>query len=75
MTDVLIVDDDPEVRDLVTYTLEDMDVRVADNGDEAMREVAARAPDVVVLDIMMPGISGLRVLELWRADRSPRSCR
>lgn len=68
MTSVLIVDDDPEIRELIRYTLDDCEVRTAANGDDAMSEVAEQAPDVVVLDIMMPGISGLRVLELWRAD-------
>jgi DNA-binding response OmpR family regulator len=65
---VLVVDDDAEVRDLVTYTLEDHEVRTASDGDEALREIAAEVPDVVILDIMMPGTSGLKVLELLRAD-------
>jgi DNA-binding response OmpR family regulator len=65
---VLVVDDDTEVRELITYTLEDYDVRTASDGDEAIREIAAQVPDVMVLDIMMPGMSGLKVLELLRAD-------
>lgn len=68
MTSVLVVDDDTEVRELITYTLEDYDVRTASDGDEAIREIAAQVPDVMVLDIMMPGMSGLKVLELLRAD-------
>jgi DNA-binding response OmpR family regulator len=68
VTSVLVVDDEPDIRDLISYTLEDCDVRVASNGDQALREVARQLPDIVILDIMMPGISGLRVLELWRAD-------
>jgi two-component system response regulator MtrA len=73
MTSVLIVDDDAEIRELIRYTLEDHDLRTASNGDEAMAEVAAKIPDVVILDIMMPGISGLRVLELWRSDPATAS--
>ena len=68
MTSVLVVDDDAEVRDLVEYTLEDCEVRTAADGEEALRAVAGRQPDVMILDIMMPGMSGLRVLELLRAD-------
>jgi two-component system, OmpR family, phosphate regulon response regulator PhoB len=70
MTSVLVVDDDPDVCDLVTYKLEQsgFEVRRASDGDAALREVARRVPDLVLLDIMMPGISGLEVLERWRSD-------
>ncbi|HEV3295042.1 MAG TPA: response regulator [Streptosporangiaceae bacterium] len=70
MTTVLVVDDDPDVCDLVRYKLEQsgFDVRRASDGDQALREVAAEVPDLVLLDIMMPGMSGLEVLEHWRAN-------
>jgi two-component system, OmpR family, phosphate regulon response regulator PhoB len=68
MPSVLVVDDDPIVRALVGYTLEAYDVRLAASGPEAMARVAAEQPDLVVLDLMMPGLSGLQVLESWRAD-------
>jgi DNA-binding response OmpR family regulator len=72
MTSVLVVDDDPDVCDLVTYKLEQsgFEVRRASDGDAALREVAQRIPDLVLLDIMMPGISGLEVLERLRADHA-----
>ncbi len=70
MTSVLVVDDDPDVCDLVRYKLEQsgFDVRRANDGDQALREVDAEIPDLVLLDIMMPGMSGLEVLERWRAN-------
>ncbi len=70
MASVLVVDDDPDVCDLVTYKLEQsgFDVRRASDGDAALREVAAQIPDLVLLDVMMPGISGLEVLQRWRAN-------
>jgi DNA-binding response OmpR family regulator len=70
MTSVLVVDDDPDVCDLVTYKLEQsgFDVRRASDGDAAIREVADKIPDLVLLDVMMPGISGLEVLEQWRTS-------
>jgi len=43
-------------------------VDVAGDGPSALKSVAARRPDLVLLDIMMPGISGLEVLERWRSD-------
>jgi DNA-binding response OmpR family regulator len=72
MTSVLVVDDDPDVCDLVTYKLEQsgFEVRRASDGDAALREVAKRIPDLVLLDIMMPGISGLEVLERLRSDHT-----
>jgi DNA-binding response OmpR family regulator len=70
MASVLVVDDDPDVCDLVTYKLEQsgFDVRRANDGDGALREVARQIPDLVLLDIMMPGISGLEVLQRWRGS-------
>jgi len=70
MSTVLIVDDDEDLREMVTLKLHrcGFTVRAAANGDEALRAVAELAPDVVLLDIMMPGMSGLDVLQRWRAD-------
>ncbi|MDX6390339.1 MAG: two-component system, OmpR family, alkaline phosphatase synthesis response regulator PhoP [Streptosporangiaceae bacterium] len=70
MTTVLVVDDDPDVCDLVTFKLQKSgyEVRRATDGDEALSAVAAELPDIVLLDVMMPGPSGLEVLERWRAS-------
>jgi two-component system response regulator MtrA len=70
MTTVLVVDDDPDVCDLVTYKLRKSgyEVRRANDGDEAMKSVAEQLPDLVLLDVMMPGLSGLEVLERWRRE-------
>jgi DNA-binding response OmpR family regulator len=72
MTRVLVVDDDPDVRDLVVYKLEQtgFEARQAVDGEEGLREVAENPPDLVLLDVMMPGLSGLEVLERWRAAES-----
>ncbi|MDX2166605.1 MAG: response regulator [Deltaproteobacteria bacterium] len=43
-------------------------VRVADSGPQALLMVAAERPDVIMLDVMMPGMSGLEVLEKLRED-------
>jgi len=72
MSSALVVDDDPDVCDLIAYKLEQsgFEVRRASNGLEALASVAAQQPDVVLLDIMMPGMSGLEVLEHWRVEAS-----
>jgi two-component system response regulator ResD len=69
MPDVLIVDDDQSVRDLLTMYFEkdQFTVRVAANGDEALASVEQARPDLVILDIMMPGKDGYEVCRELRA--------
>ncbi|MBN6034724.1 response regulator transcription factor [Amycolatopsis sp. 195334CR] len=65
---VLVVDDDETVRDVVRRYLEvaGFTVEVAGTGEEGLRLFAERPPDLVVLDVMMPGISGLEVCRRLR---------
>ncbi len=70
MATILIVDDEPSVRDVIrdTLELEDHVVIEAIDGPSALEALAGdELPDCVVLDIMMPGISGLDVLTELRA--------
>jgi CheY-like chemotaxis protein len=59
---VLVVDDEPDVREYLTCLLEDNDYTVvtAENGAEALAAVQAEAPDIITLDITMPEKSGVR---------------
>lgn len=68
--DVLIVDDEPHVREIVATYLEreGFSVRSAADGKQALVELGAKRPDAVVLDLMLPEISGLEVLRRLRAD-------
>lgn len=61
---ILVVDDEPDISALVAYHLarESYRVRTAADGVEAIRAVEAERPDLVVLDLMLPGMSGLDVL-------------
>lgn len=63
---VLVVDDDPDLREYVRQVLELANYRVktAPNGARALQELAHEAPDVVLLDMRMPGLSGEEVLDL-----------
>ena len=65
---VLAVDDDPEILDLLRRGLatEGFDVRVAADGNAALKSLAERPTDVVVLDVMMPGLDGLAVIRRIR---------
>ena len=65
---LLAVDDDPEILDLLDRGLkiEGFDVRVASSGDAALKALAEHPTDVVVLDVMMPGLDGLAVIQRIR---------
>jgi DNA-binding response OmpR family regulator len=70
---VLVVDDEPTIAEIVSRYLEraGYDTRVAGDGPQALRLAAEQRPDLVVLDIMLPGLDGLEVMERLRegADR------
>jgi CheY-like chemotaxis protein len=70
MKRVLVVDDEPELTEVVREYLHDAyDVVTANSGTAALASVRKRRPDVVFLDINMPGPSGIDVLkELRRSD-------
>lgn len=65
LPEVLIVDDDRLLRTMVKDALSDVPctVREADSGDAALTAITEREPAVVVLDLVMPGKSGLEVLK------------
>jgi DNA-binding response OmpR family regulator len=74
---VLIVDDEPNIVAALEYLLQrnGYEVRSASNGEDALRQVEAFAPDLVLLDIMMPQQSGYEVCQRirerpqWRRTR------
>lgn len=71
---ILVVDDDPRLREVVRYALSraGFDVVEAGDGRAALQAVAARAPDLVVLDVLMPELDGLDVCrELRRHGNLP----
>lgn len=67
---VLVVDDEPDIRQLLEMTLQisDYDVVTASDGLEAEALARSIHPDVIILDVMMPGIDGLSVLRNLRSD-------
>ena len=71
---ILVVDDEPAIQDILTWALsaEGYRVTTAGNGEEALARVESEEFDVIVTDIVMPGIDGLEVLERSRV-LSPRA--
>jgi CheY-like chemotaxis protein len=74
---VLVADDDDDILLLVTTRLrrDGFEVVSARDGDEALALAREQRPDVAVLDIGMPGLDGLEVLERIRADDELRDMR
>ena len=75
MTTVLVVDDEPIVRDVVVRYLQrdGYDTLEAGDGDAARAIIESGAPDLVVLDVMLPGTDGLALCRWIRAGQ--RRCR
>ncbi|MFH2070936.1 MAG: response regulator [Elusimicrobiota bacterium] len=70
MTNILIADDDLEIQELLKFTLENegYQVQIAGDGEETIKKAYAIKPDLIVLDIMMPKLSGYEVVERLRDD-------
>lgn len=68
--DILIVDDDAQVHKLISkmLPLESYTVRSAYSADEALKGIGAKKPDLVILDIMMPKVSGIEVCNKIKED-------
>jgi two-component system phosphate regulon response regulator PhoB len=71
---ILVVDDEPEIVALVAYHLAKAGYRVATaaSGSDALDVARRERPSLIVLDLMLPGMSGFDVLEQLRADESTR---
>lgn len=65
---ILIVDDEPDIRELIEYSLkkEGYQVRIAENGKEAIAMAKAQIPDLIILDIMMPEMDGIEACRVMR---------
>jgi len=71
---VLVVEDEDDIRTLVRYNLEQEGFAVNDarDGTEAYESIHRRAPDALVLDLMLPGMSGLELCQKLRAEAGTR---
>ena len=67
---VLVIEDEPNIIEAVSFILsrDGWEVKTHANGHDAMEAVRARAPDLIILDVMLPGKSGFDILQEIRAD-------
>ena len=72
---VLVVDDERDILELVKYNLdkEGYQVTVVATGEDALAATRTKMPDIVVLDLMLPGVDGLEVCRRLKADPKTRS--
>lgn len=74
MTRILVADDHPMIRTALEVLLRDTEFEIVGTtgtGEETLREVDRLRPDIVLLDLQMPGGSGMDVLRRIRADKTP----
>ncbi len=72
MAVVLIADDDPDIRDLVEFRLTQVGHAVVarEDGQAALEAIRANRPDIALLDVMMPGMTGIEVCRALRTERA-----
>src|SRR5688500_17280152 len=74
LADILIIDDNPESLRLLIQILNQQGykARAAADGSHALRSIRLAPPDLILLDVMMPGMSGYEVCEALKADEATR---
>ena len=74
---VLLIEDEPNIAEAIRFILshDGWEVTVEDNGAQALPRVADVQPDLVILDLMLPGMSGLEILSSLRANPATEALR
>ncbi len=74
MTRILIVDDEPDIREVIRFALEGVGFHTteAQNADEALGQIRSNSPDLVLLDWMLPGRSGVDLAKYLKRDPDSR---
>lgn len=72
---ILIVDDDPDIRELVAFKMRQMGygVRVEKDGESGLEAARSDVPDLILLDVMMPKLSGIEMCKTLRGDEKTKN--
>jgi len=72
---ILVVDDEEDVLELVRYNLhkEGYHVETVSSGEEVIKKARIKLPDLIILDLMLPGIDGLEVCKILKSDSKTRN--
>lgn len=70
MTKILIAEDEPDIRELVAFTLRfaGYEVVAASNGEDAVEQARRELPDLILMDVRMPRLTGYDACKLMKAD-------
>ncbi|MDE2798270.1 MAG: response regulator, partial [Gemmatimonadota bacterium] len=74
MNKVLVVEDEPDILEMVRYNLDlaGLDVETAEDAERALQSVQETLPDLIILDLMLPGIDGLDMCRQLKQDARTR---
>ena len=72
---VLVIEDEPDIRELVEFNLKkyDYNVLLANNGEKGLNDARSYEPDLILLDLMLPGIQGIDVCRAIKSDNNIKS--
>ena len=71
---ILVVEDDPDIKELISFNLSNQGHQVfeANNGEPGIEKAREKLPDLILLDLMLPGIHGLDVCRIIKADQETK---
>ena len=69
---VLVIEDEPDIRELIEFNLMkyDYNVLLANNGEKGLKDASSYEPDLILLDLMLPGIQGIDVCRVIKSDEN-----
>ena len=72
---ILVIEDDHDIRELIEFNLtkEGYRVRCAGNGEDGLRRIKTEAPDLIILDLMLPGVDGIELCRRIKQDPVTRA--